>query len=99
MSDGSDSGYRIRAKNIELTLCEEEPQLGLLGDGNSGLQVLLPPRWMGCVKRIEDSLKNQLNSYYSKCGPQISIIGSPGNLLETQGLGPHTRLTESEPTC
>lgn len=99
MSDGSDPGYRIRAKNTELTLCEEEPQLGLFGDGNTGLQVLLPPQWLGCVKRIEDSDKNQLNSYYSKCGPQISIIGSPGNSLEMQGLGPHARPTESEPTC
>lgn len=55
VTDGSDPGYRIRAKNAELTLCEEEPQLGLFRDGNPVLQARLPPQWMGCVKRIEDS--------------------------------------------
>lgn len=32
VSDGSDPGYRIRAKNAGLTLCEEEPHLGLFRD-------------------------------------------------------------------
>ena len=39
VTDGSDPGYRIRAKNAELTLCEEEPQLG----HSEALDLLHPP--------------------------------------------------------
>lgn len=57
MSEVQIQDIELRPKNTGLTLYEEEPQLGLFRDGNTGLQVLLPPQWVGCIKRIEDSYK------------------------------------------
>lgn len=42
--------------------------------------------------------KEFLGLWFSKCSPWISIVSSPGNLLQMQILGAHPRSSKSEST-